>query len=131
MSNLIKNLIGIVAIILVVYSCQYKFIVEPAPPPPQPGDTVSFSLELVPIWNGDDNCVACHTTGGQKPDLTPDNAYSSIMGTPGVVNTADPESSLLYLNPLPSNTSNHTWKKYKAGEADLVLLWIKQGAKNN
>ncbi len=112
-------------------SCQYKFTVEPVIPPPTPGDTVSFSTDLIPLWNGTNNCVACHKDGGQVPHLTPDVAYNSIMSTPSVVNLTDPETSLLYLNPLPSYTANHTWKKYKAGEAALVLLWIKQGAKNN
>ncbi len=129
MRKLIEKLIGVVTIILVVSSCQYKFIVEPEPPPP--GDTISFKNDLLPIWNDGDYCTACHTTGGQKPDLTPDNAYNSIMGMSGVVVTSDPPSSLIYLFPSPSNTKDHTWKKYKSGDDAIVLKWIEQGAKNN
>jgi len=122
--------LAIVLFLLFMASCQYKFIVQPEPPPP-PEDTISFKNDLLPIWNDGDYCTACHTTGATAPDLTPENAYNSIMATTGVVDLADPPSSLLYEYPSPSNTTDHTWKKYKTGDDAIVLKWIEQGALNN
>lgn len=130
MSKLIQNLIVVLAIIAFATSCQYKFIVEPVPPPPAPGDTTSFSLDVVPVWNNGNNCTSCHSTGGQKPDLTPDNAYNSIMSM-GLVDTANPELSIIYVHPNANNTASHNWKKYTNTEAATVLQWIEEGAKNN
>ena len=76
-----------------------------------------------------EKCIACHKTGGQAPDLTSANAYSQISSK--YVKTASAETSLIYTEPAPANAAVHTWKKYSASEAALVLAWIKEGAKNN
>ena len=112
--------------LLATSSCQYKFIVEPVPEPPAPGDTISFSLDIVPIWT-EQACTGCHNTGGQSPDLTPDNAYNSLMTT-GMVNTEVPADSKIYYYPLPDG--NH-YKKYSTQQAADVLWWITDGAKDN
>ncbi len=116
--------------IVFLSSCQYDFIVEPVVPPPNPTDTISFVNQIEPIFNTNDNCVSCHKTGNQAPDLTTGNAFNSIMSM-ALINTANPESSSIYWVPNPDNASDHTWKKYTATEAQLVLQWIKQGAQNN
>ena len=126
MKRILFQTIAMFFIIVVVASCQYKFIVEPEIPPPDPEDTVSFSLEVVPIWS-DQGCTACHGTGGQKPDLTSDNAYNSLT-TLGLYDTGNPEGSKIYYYPLPDG--NH-YKKYTALQASVVLRWIEEGAKNN
>ena len=109
-------------------SCQYDNPVAPAPP--DPGVTVSFATQTEPIFNNGNTCTACHKTGAQAPDLTTGNAYNSIVNM-NLVNASTPESSLIYWYPDPTDTANHTWKKYTAAQAQLVLLWIQQGAKNN
>lgn len=111
-----------------ISSCNYDNVVEPAPP--SPTDTVSFSQQIEPIFNSGNNCTSCHATGVQAPDLTTGNAYNSIMNL-NLVNTASPETSIIYWHPDPTNTSAHTWKKYTTNQAALVLLWIQQGAKDN
>lgn len=126
MKKLITIGIIISTLIMLLNSCEYKFIVEPVIPPPEPGDTISFSQEIVPIWS-DQGCTGCHGTGGQQPDLTADNAYGSITGM-GLVNTDDPPTSKIYYYPLPDG--NH-YGKYTAGQASLVLIWIEQGALDN
>jgi hypothetical protein len=110
----------------VLSSCKYDNIVEPAPP--SPTDSVSFSQQIQPIFNS--NCVSCHKAGAQAPDLSAGTAYTSIMNA-NLVNTASPESSIIYWHPNPDNTSAHTWEKYTANQAALVLIWIQQGAKDN
>ncbi len=118
--------IGIIAIIVFATSCQYKFIVEPVIPPPDPTDTISFSQQIVPIFS-EQGCTGCHNTGGQQPDLTADNAYNSIMST-GLVNTDDPVASKIYYYPLPDGSH---YAKYTSAQAALVLQWIEQDALNN
>jgi hypothetical protein len=92
--------------------------------------TVSFSQDIIPIFNESCNLSGCHSSGGQKPDLTEPNAYNSLA-TGGYVDKSTPENSLLYLKvsgqkgtPMPPSGVN---KEYAA----LILAWIKQGANNN
>ncbi len=91
---------------------------------------VSFTGDIVPIFNSSCNGSGCHNAGGKSPDLTIVNAFNSLSSG-GYVNTGDPQSSLLYLwmtgkkgTPMPLSGAN---KDYNA----LVLAWIKQGANNN
>lgn len=107
-------------------SCQYD---NPYVTPINPTKTVSFSNDIQPIFNSV-GCVSCHKTGAESPDLTTGNAYQDIMNM-NLVDVNNPESSLIYWEPSPDNTSAHTWKKYTASQAALVLQWIKQGAKDN
>ncbi len=110
-------------------SCQYKFNVIPAAQLPDTTVFISFSTDILPIWNSAENCISCHTSGGQPPDLTPQNAYNDLFRL-NLVDLQAPSQSLIYTFPQPE-TDTHVWKKYTGTEAALVLLWIKQGAKNN
>jgi len=109
-----------------VFSCTYDFIKKAEPI--NPSIPVSFATQILPIFTTD-ACTGCHKPGGEMPDYTATNAYASIISN-NVVSTATPESSLLYTVPNPI-TSGHTWTKYTANQAQLVLLWIQQGALNN
>jgi hypothetical protein len=117
--------LSLLLISLFTSSCKYDFIL-PVVVPPQTGP-VLFATQVAPIFSTE-GCIGCHNTGGQAPDLTASKAYGSIV--PGLINTTTPEQSLIYAYPLPTSTT-HTWKKYTAGEAAIVLAWIKEGAKNN
>lgn len=122
-----KNAIFLVLILfaLSISSCKYDFILPEVVPPVT--ETVSFSTQVLPIFSTGNKCTACHN-GSQAPDLRAANAYAQIV--PALITTATPESSLIYSFPAPA-TSTHPWKKYTAGEAALILAWIKDGAKNN
>ena len=92
--------------------------------------TVSFTQDLVPIFNASCNSSGCHNAGGKSPDLSPVNAYGALTNG-GYVNTGDPEGSELYLwmtgkrgAPMPTSGINPDYNS-------LVLAWIKQGALNN
>ena len=121
-------------LILILFSlflngCKYDFILaEQVETVNTGGQPISFATQIAPIFSTA-GCIACHGTGGQSPDLTAANAYSQVMSK--AVNTASPETSLLYTYPSPANTAVHAWKKYSASQAALVLAWIKEGAKNN
>ncbi len=110
---------------IMLVSCQYKSLVEPVIPPPDPEDTISFSLQIAPIWS-DAGCTDCHS-GGQSPDLRADKAFNSITSA-GLVDTATPEESRIYFYPLPDG--NH-YVTYNSSQAVMILGWIEQGAKNN
>ena len=110
---------------LLLNACTYDFIVKEELPPIDVTVPISFSTQIVPIFAN--SCVSCHKTGGQSPDLSAANAYSSIK-TMNLVNATTPESSIIYAFP---GSSSHSWKGYAASEAQLVLTWIQQGAKNN
>ena len=111
---------------LLLNACTYDFIVKEELPTVNPNVDVLFATQIAPIFSG---CVSCHKTGGEAPDLTAANAYAAIKSL-NLVNTATPASSLIYTYPSPTTTI-HAWKKYSAADAQLVLTWIQQGAKNN
>lgn len=117
--------------VIMLSGCLYNFIVPEQAPPIDPGDPnapeISFSADIVPIFNNGNKCTSCHKTGGRNPDLTPDNAYASI-GNTKYINSASPEESLIYTKPNPDG--GHP-AKYSEAEAATVLLWINQGAQNN
>lgn len=123
MKKLITLGIVVVTFIMLLNSCQNKFIIEPEV---EPIDSVSFSQQIVPIWV-EQGCTGCHNTSGQQPDLTTDIAYNSIIGM-NLVNTNDPDQSKIYYYPLPDG--NH-YAKYTITQASHLLQWIKEGAKDN
>ena len=91
---------------------------------------VSFASDINPIFSASCGISGCHVSGAKSPDLSPANAYNSLING-NYVNTANAEASLLYLwmsgkksTPMPISGIN---KDYNA----LVLAWIKQGAQNN
>lgn len=112
---------------LLLNACTYDFIAEEELPPVNPNVDVLFSTQIVPIFTA--KCISCHKPGGEAPDLSAANAYNSIKNG-NYINTTTPANSLIYTYPVPT-TSMHTWKKYSAADAQLVLTWIQQGAKNN
>lgn len=91
---------------------------------------VSFSQDLIPMFNSSCNLSGCHSSGGRSPNLTADNAYNALsIGNYFDINT--PQNSTIYLwmtgkksTPMPVAGVN---KDYNA----LMLAWIKQGAQNN
>jgi hypothetical protein len=92
--------------------------------------TVTFSQDIIPIFNKSCNVSGCHSNGGHVPNLTEAKAYNSLT-TGNYIDKATPENSILYQKmigkrgtPMPVSGSN---EEYNA----LVLAWIKQGAKNN
>lgn len=121
-------IIGIVALSL--GGCTYDFIVPEDVPVFNPDDPnaaqISFSSDIVAVFSS--KCVSCHKTGGQSPDLSADNAYTSIATT-RYLNTGAPAESLIYTKADPASTGSH--QKYTEAEAAKVLIWIQQGAKNN
>jgi RNase P subunit RPR2 len=99
-------------------SCEkYTFKVETIDPVTQ----ILFQTDIQPIFT--DNCITCHK-GSRNPDLRTGNSYASLSS--GNYITPAGETCKLYtqLNSgHPSGLSSIDRQK--------ILLWIKQGAKNN
>lgn len=130
--SIIRNLTGIIITALTIFfitGC-YKTTTVPVDNTEEITEPVSFTSDIIPIFNNSCNLSGCHNTGGTEPDLSASNAYNALQSG-GYINTANPESSELYLwmtgqrdTPMPVSGSN---PEYNA----LVLAWIKQGAENN
>jgi hypothetical protein len=93
---------------------------------------VSFSKDLVPIFDKSCAISGCHKSGGTSPDLSAANAYNSIING-SLVNLGTPASSELYLwltgkraVAMPAGAANNP-----SSINQLVLAWVTQGAKNN
>ena len=102
-------------------------LIKPDLPTVKPGDTVSFSRNVQPIFTS--NCLGsgCHGIGALPPDLSAANSYNSLNSL-GDINTANPPKSKLYVYMAPGgNMSGHC----TTDDAATVLTWIEQGAKNN
>lgn len=91
---------------------------------------MSFSGDIIPIFNASCNTASCHNQGGVTPDLSATNAYLSLTSG-GYLNTASPKNSSLYHwmlgdngTPMPPSGTNATYNA-------KVLAWIEQGALNN
>lgn len=99
-------------------SCYYDEIFEAELPE---GTVVEFSADILPIFVAS-NCIQCHD-GGQDPDLTAGNEYTSLV--PDYVNANDAATSSLYTK-LSGGHGN-------VDTASLLLIeeWINSGALNN
>jgi hypothetical protein len=122
-----KNVLLILALFagfLAWQSCQYDWVEAEPVDPDQP---VSFAGQIVPIFEARCNAGVCHGTGGKDPILTPDIAFNSLISG-GFVDTTTPTNSIIYTSMASGGSmSNYTEK----GDADLVLIWIQQGALDN
>lgn len=122
----IVSLFGLM--ILIMNACYYDEVL----PIENVGDIgeMSFSTDIIPIFNSSCNSAGCHNQGGQKPNLTAASAYTSLTSG-GYIDTKSPEASSLYLwmrgeksLPMPLSGPNATYNA-------KILAWIEQGALNN
>ncbi|MGZ4053693.1 MAG: hypothetical protein ACXVPY_05610 [Bacteroidia bacterium] len=96
--------------------------------------TVSFSQDLLPIFNSQCSISGCHTSATHAGglNLEPAAAYSALLQSgSGYVDTLNPTFSILYnkltttSGPMPPGGALDNCK------IKLVLKWIQQKAKNN
>jgi hypothetical protein len=129
----LKFISGLFLVMMLLTGCLYNFILQEDEISTDPDDpdtpTISFSQDIIPIFNNNNYCTSCHDTGGQIPDLTSAKAFASLNST-RYINSASPEESKIYAWPHP-DTDSHSQKKYTSTQAAQVLIWINQGAKNN
>lgn len=107
--------------------CEYDYV---EPTEISITDTVSFSNDLIPIFENDCAKSGCHPAGGIPPVLTPDQAYNQLI-LYDYVDTAQPEASVLYERMASDSKPMPPSGKLPEKDIQMVLTWIKQGAKNN
>lgn len=120
--KIVRAILGIAVMLIVIgslTSCEkYTF----TPPKISQTDTVHFSTQIQPIFNG--ICINCHN-GAISPDLREGKSYNSLT-TKGLI-TPPAETSLLYMQVI---SSSHTARTTDI-EKQKIFVWINQGAKNN
>ena len=124
-----KKIIGGIVLfltgILIFASCAKDTVVYPPSNIP-PGLTISFKDTIQPIFTASCLGSSCHA-GANAPNLTSGQAFSSLTSG-GFINTGSPAQSTIYTVMAPGGLmANHC----TTADADLVLAWIQQGAKDN
>ncbi len=111
--------------------CTYNSGEKIQPEIPVDSNLVSFSEEIIPLFDQSCNFSPCHDAGGPPPNLLPTVAYDRLWEG-NYIDTIMPEESELMLWLLgtdgrlvmpPSGTDPEINSK--------VLTWITQGAKDN
>jgi len=90
-------------------------------------DSVSFSVDIVPLLESECAISGCHVTGLVAPDLTPANSYDQLTLL-GYVDTTNAEESILYKRIIKDMPPSGLMTQE---EIAYVLAWIEQGAQNN
>ena len=88
---------------------------------------VSFTSQVIPIFNKSCNNSGCHNSGGIPPDLSAGNAYNSMIFG-GQINLSNPDQSLIYKRMIKDMPPGGLVPQE---EKNIVLGWITEGAKNN
>ena len=114
--------------LLFISGC-YDDVISPGSDPNGPPQFVSFSGDLIPIFDRNCNSSGCHDdVPAHAPSLVPDKAYNDLMAG-GYVNTAVPDQSTLYVvvntGQMPPSGALNSSDKQK------ILDWIRNGAPNN
>ncbi|GAB2614732.1 hypothetical protein [Belliella aquatica] len=126
-STKIKYLIGLALMsILILNGCYYD---QNLPDTGENLGEISFSEDLMVIFNTSCNSTACHG-GTSAPDLRLERAYNELING-NYINTSNPENSELIQwmqgnrgLAMPLSGPNATYNA-------KVLAWIRQGALNN
>ena len=85
-------------------------------------EIISFSRDIRPIFN---NCTGCHD-GLRIPDLK-NNPYTALING-NYVNVKFPQQSKIYLQ-ITTNVQHKN--RVNSTQVQKILIWIKQGARNN
>ena len=101
------------------------------PPAQQLPAVVSFSTNIVPIFNSYCNSIGCHaaTAPAAGLNLTPASAYGSLMAKHETY-TVNPTGSNLYIE-IANGEMPKGGPSLNNYNQQLILKWIQQGALNN
>lgn len=127
MKKLLITLMILVLGLFIFTACEYETI-EYEKIVIQPGDSVSFSLDIIPIFDLSCNSSGCHVAKHWAVDLTPANAYTDLFAK-NMIDTAVAANSELYTK-LIDAAGTHVGRSTPAQQG-LILAWIEDGAKNN
>ncbi len=96
-------------------------------------DTVSFSKNILPIFQNNCSIIGCHTgINSGHINLDASVAYSQLMQPgKGYIDTVNPNFSVLYDRMISDSKPMPPTGNLDACSTDLLFKWIKQKAKNN
>ena len=94
------------------------------------GAEVTWSGDIIPIFNASCNSAGCHAPGDVAPDLTSANGYNALVNGE-YLNIQDPEQSELYQWVKGNRATTMPISGTDPQIVSAVLLWIQQGAQNN
>ncbi len=123
-----KNIVFIIVsfILVVLVSCDYKFIQPDTGEPVDPEVPISFETQVEPIWTSQ-NCVNCHNGSGLF-SLKTGEAYQSLVNK-NLLNLDNPEDSKIVT--VPGTSAPHNNYNYAGNQKTLIITWIEQGAEDN
>jgi len=106
-------------------SCVWDEIPPPEIPDIPVDSSVSFSSQIIPIFESSCATSNCHD-GSWRPNLTASVAYDDLISG-GYINTNTPASSELYIK-----IDGGSMQQYATDEDRyLILRWIDEGAEDN
>ncbi|HYV90768.1 MAG TPA: hypothetical protein VE978_03260 [Chitinophagales bacterium] len=108
-------------------SCRKDYFI---PPPVDLNTPVSFSQQVVPIFDNSCALSSCHLPGAQVPDLTAENAYDQLLLL-GYVDSTNVDGSVLYKRLISTSDPMPPDEKLSPDQINLIYAWISQGALNN
>jgi hypothetical protein len=122
-----KIIPSIILILIIIgsFSCEKVYLTDPPVVILDTTIVYSYADTIQPIFNK--NCINCHN-GGIVLNLTAGNSYDALINGGYVeTDTTKADQSLIYTKLL---SGGHDGRATNTEEA-LILLWIRQGAKDN
>lgn len=117
-----RPLIFLFPFILLTSGCYYDIIIEEEI---EVGNEISFSSDILPVFQT--TCISCHDGVTAYPDLTENNAYSSLS-TGNYISTTAPAESIL----MTKINSGHPYENALTNsEVEKIILWMEKGAPDN
>ena len=127
MKKVFNSFITVSSLLSMVYLANVGCVSEQLPTPIiEVPDTVSFSSDIIPIFEASCAVIGCHVSGGQPPNLGSDQAYISLTFF-GYIDTENPPESILMQKIDGGSMTKYATDQDRA----LILKWIEQDALNN
>lgn len=120
-----KFIFSLILVITFIGACEYEFIQPEQVVIPE---VISFSEDIIPIFDNNCNLSGCHVAGFSILDLSPGNAYEDLYRK-DMIDLDNPALSKLYTKLIESN-GTHDGRSTPTEQA-TILEWINKGAKNN
>lgn len=115
--------IASLAFIALLSGCEYDFVDPGFVPITTP---LSYATDIQPIFDASCNMSGCHAANAFDPDLSPANSYNTLIQD-NLVNLDNPTNSAIYIS-----MSSGSMKSFATpSQANMILVWIQQGALNN
>lgn len=122
---------GFLILLLILSGCYYHDETDVEPTPTNgTGSEISFSTQVLPIFNAHCSLTSCHVTGGEKPNLEADQAYNNLFAD-NLINTQNPEASELIVRMRSISDPMPTSGNLPQVQINIIVNWIAQGAKEN